>query len=170
MSESTTYESWLKNKTEAQQDSILGKGKAELWRKGEITFRDMLDQTGRPLTLRELQDKISMPETIRAINRKRWSQSFKDKTIEVYNEFAEHGLEIEAHAAHRYLERFSQHPVREIAKGVLNTEPNYFDELSSRNIWYFEDKNLAVIRSTSDDKVITFTPHKRAKNTWKKLK
>ncbi|WP_273384195.1 TipJ family phage tail tip protein, partial [Actinobacillus porcinus] len=49
-----TYENWLKNKTPEQQDAILGKGKADLWRQGVITFRDMLDQSGRPLTLKDL--------------------------------------------------------------------------------------------------------------------
>lgn len=50
------YENWLKSKTTEQQDEVLGKGKAELWRKGIITFRDMLDQSGRPLTLKELKE------------------------------------------------------------------------------------------------------------------
>ncbi|MBV7434498.1 phage head morphogenesis protein [Cardiobacteriaceae bacterium TAE3-ERU3] len=51
----TTYEDWLKSKSVAEQDDILGKGKAALWRDGKITMRDMLDQTGRPLTLEELK-------------------------------------------------------------------------------------------------------------------
>ncbi len=55
--ENITYEDWLRNKTKAQQDEILGKGKADLWRNGVITFRDMLDQSGRPLTLKELKEK-----------------------------------------------------------------------------------------------------------------
>ncbi|AWY03323.1 head morphogenesis protein [Pasteurella phage Pm86] len=55
-----TYEDWLKNKTKAQQDEILGKGKAELWRNGVITFRDMLDQSGRPLTLADLRAKFNI--------------------------------------------------------------------------------------------------------------
>lgn len=48
------YEDWLKGKTAEQQDQVLGKGKADLWRRGVITFRDMLDQSGRPLTLEQL--------------------------------------------------------------------------------------------------------------------
>lgn len=54
-----TYENWLKNKTPEQQDAILGKGKADLWRQGVITFRDMLDQSGRPLTLKQLSVKFA---------------------------------------------------------------------------------------------------------------
>ncbi|MDP8184399.1 minor capsid protein [Phocoenobacter skyensis] len=56
---SMNYEDWLKGKTKAQQDEILGKGKADLWRRNVITFSDMLDQTGRPLTLTELQRKFN---------------------------------------------------------------------------------------------------------------
>ncbi len=33
---------------------MLGKGKADLWRRDVITFADMLDQSGRPLTLKNL--------------------------------------------------------------------------------------------------------------------
>lgn len=55
---SLTYEDWLKNKTPEQQNAILGNGKADLWRKGVITFRDMLDQSGRPLTLKQLSVKF----------------------------------------------------------------------------------------------------------------
>lgn len=49
------YEAWLKSKSAKEQEQVLGKGKAELWRNGTITFRDMLDQSGRPLTLKELK-------------------------------------------------------------------------------------------------------------------
>lgn len=71
--ESTNYEKWLKSKTPEEQDNALGKGKADLWRRGVITFSDMLDQTGRPLTLKELysskntnvENKVSSIEFIR---------------------------------------------------------------------------------------------------------
>ncbi|MDE3964542.1 ADP-ribosyltransferase domain-containing protein [Glaesserella parasuis] len=59
VSEQINYENWLKSKSPEQQDQVLGKGKADLWRRGVITFADMLDQSGRPLTLAELQgDRI----------------------------------------------------------------------------------------------------------------
>lgn len=54
-----TYEQWLKGKGEAFQDRVLGQEKAQMWRDGEISFRDLVDQTGRPLTLEELQDKAT---------------------------------------------------------------------------------------------------------------
>ncbi|HDR0635833.1 TPA: minor capsid protein [Pasteurella multocida] len=63
-----TYEDWLKNKTKAQQDEILGKGKADLWRNGVITFRDMIDQSGRPLTLKELRERFKLDGIDSAVN------------------------------------------------------------------------------------------------------
>ena len=56
----TTYSDWLATKTDAEQDAILGKGKAKMWRDGTITMRDMLDQSGNPMTLKELQDKYGV--------------------------------------------------------------------------------------------------------------
>lgn len=50
----TTFSEFLDNKSKAYQDDLLGKGRAELWRAGKITLRDLLDQNGRPLTLKEL--------------------------------------------------------------------------------------------------------------------
>lgn len=51
------YAEWLKRQSNERQDAILGKGKAALYRAGRITTRDLLDQSGRPLTLAELQAK-----------------------------------------------------------------------------------------------------------------
>jgi len=53
----TDYEHWFESRTVAQQNEILGTGKAQLWREGKISMTDLLDQSGRPLTLQELKDK-----------------------------------------------------------------------------------------------------------------
>lgn len=44
-----TFEEWLKKQSEGRQNTVLGVGKADLWRRGKITFRDLLDQSGRPM-------------------------------------------------------------------------------------------------------------------------
>jgi SPP1 gp7 family putative phage head morphogenesis protein len=54
-----TYEQWLKGKSEEFQNRVLGVEKAQMWRDGEITFRDLVDQTGRPLTIEEMQDRVT---------------------------------------------------------------------------------------------------------------
>ena len=52
------YESWLKGKSSAFQREVLGEGKYKLWKAGRITFTDMIDQRGNPLTLAELQRRF----------------------------------------------------------------------------------------------------------------
>lgn len=54
---SLTFEEWLREKDEGVQNAMLGRGKAELWRSGKISLRDLLDQSGRPLTLADLLKK-----------------------------------------------------------------------------------------------------------------
>lgn len=54
-----TFEQWLKKQSVERQDTVLGTGKADLWRKGKIKFRDLLDQNGRPLTTEELRAKAA---------------------------------------------------------------------------------------------------------------
>lgn len=50
-----TFTQWLKGKSSEFQDELLGRGKADLWRRGKISLQQLLDQTGRPLTLAQLQ-------------------------------------------------------------------------------------------------------------------
>jgi SPP1 gp7 family putative phage head morphogenesis protein len=54
-----TFEQWLKKQSLERQNTVLGVGKADLWRSGKITFRDLLDQNGRPLTTEQLRAKAS---------------------------------------------------------------------------------------------------------------
>lgn len=54
---STTFEDFLQRKGRAFQEKVLGKGRAELWRKKVITLPQLLDLKGNPLTLAELKAK-----------------------------------------------------------------------------------------------------------------
>jgi SPP1 gp7 family putative phage head morphogenesis protein len=55
----TTFEGWLKKQPAARQDTVLGASVADLWRRGKIGFRDLLDQSGRPLTTEQLREKAA---------------------------------------------------------------------------------------------------------------
>lgn len=57
VAESTTFETWLRKQSEARQNRVLGVGKADLWRAGKIGFRDLLDQSGRPLSTEALRER-----------------------------------------------------------------------------------------------------------------
>jgi hypothetical protein len=51
----TTFSQFLEGKSRGFTDDLLGVGRAELWRDGKITLSQLLDQTGRPLSLDELR-------------------------------------------------------------------------------------------------------------------
>lgn len=51
------FEKWMEGKSKAFADDVLGPGRAELWRDGKITLVDLLNQDGRPLSLKELRAK-----------------------------------------------------------------------------------------------------------------
>lgn len=50
-----TYEDWLRNQSRDVQLDVLGQGRLELWEKGKISLRDLIDQRGNPLTLKQLR-------------------------------------------------------------------------------------------------------------------
>lgn len=54
----TKFEDWLGGKSRAFQDDSLGPGRAQLWRDGKITFRELVDGNGRELTLEQLRARI----------------------------------------------------------------------------------------------------------------
>ncbi len=54
ISAKTTFDGFLKRKGKAYQNEMLGRGRADLWRQGKITLKDLVDANGRPLTLAEL--------------------------------------------------------------------------------------------------------------------
>lgn len=57
VSQSTTFNAFLKRKGKAFQDETLGPGRADLWRRGKITLSQLLDLRGNPMTLAQLRRK-----------------------------------------------------------------------------------------------------------------
>lgn len=55
----TSFDDFLKRKSTAYVDEMLGKGRADLWRNGSITLKDLVNGQGRPLTLDELKAKFA---------------------------------------------------------------------------------------------------------------
>lgn len=54
----TSFDEFLKRKSAAYVDEMLGKGRAQLWRDGKITLKDLVSGQGRPLSLDELKAKF----------------------------------------------------------------------------------------------------------------
>jgi len=58
---STTYEQFLKRQPAAFQNEVLGKRKAQLWRKGELSFDQMFDsRTYRELSLADIRRRYGV--------------------------------------------------------------------------------------------------------------
>lgn len=56
-----SYETWLRGKPETFQRQVLGPTKWRLWQQGQLSLTQLIDQTGRPLTLAQLRAKIEAP-------------------------------------------------------------------------------------------------------------
>jgi len=169
---SLNYEDWLKGKSPEEQDAVLGKGKADLWRRGVITFRDMLDQSGRPLTLAQLQDFHQIPETVRKIRRTHWNDSFKNKAEAMYNDFKKSNITLDFHAVQRLAQRIDQNSddYNEVKRMILNDKPNYIEPETGNLVRYNQSKGLAIIQSISDNEIITVvTDRYKPKQVWKKI-
>lgn len=52
-----TYEQWFKTKPESFQRKVLGPGRYDMWKLGKATMVDMIDPSGRPLTLTQLKER-----------------------------------------------------------------------------------------------------------------
>jgi len=60
LNENITFEDWLSRRSKEQQDEQLGAGRAQLWRDGTITLKQLLDLNGNPLTLEQLTEKYRL--------------------------------------------------------------------------------------------------------------
>ena len=58
VSEKLNYKQWFDKQPEAIQLDILGPGKLAIYKRGNLSFRAMIDQQGNPLTIAELEAKI----------------------------------------------------------------------------------------------------------------
>ena len=59
ISADTTFDQYLQRVSKTQQDEMLGKGRADLFREGKISLNQLLDGQGRELTLKELQQRYN---------------------------------------------------------------------------------------------------------------
>ena len=59
----TTFDEWLKNKEEQEPgyaDHMLGAGKAQLWRTGELTFQDLINDRGGAKSLTTIRQELGL--------------------------------------------------------------------------------------------------------------
>ena len=57
VSSKLTYEGWFAEQSAARQEDILGPARFALYKRGKLSFGDLVDGRGNPLTLEELSRK-----------------------------------------------------------------------------------------------------------------
>ena len=58
VSQKLNYTQWFDKQPEATQLDILGPGKLDIYKRGNLSFRNMIDQRGNPLTIAELEKRV----------------------------------------------------------------------------------------------------------------
>ena len=58
-STTSNMEDWFREQSEESQNEMIGKGRADLWREGKADLYQMVNQSGRELSLQELKRRIN---------------------------------------------------------------------------------------------------------------
>lgn len=98
-----TYNDWLKTKGSAFARDLLGPARFAMWEDGTLTMRDMLSQSGRPLTIEQLKSEIEAPRLTGGMAR--WRETMED--IEAAGE----AYLLEANTLFRSLEPHQRKPI-----------------------------------------------------------
>lgn len=104
------------------------------------------------------------------ISHKPWSNEFKEKAEKTHNNFAVLGIIVDVHGLARYLQRFNEIDVSQMAEIIKQTEPNFYDEETEHLIRFLPKKKLAIIQSKKDKQIISFVKRSRESKKWKKIK
>lgn len=102
------------------------------------------------------------------INKKDWSEEFKNTSKQAYDRFREQGEELSVHALSR-LPRLNK-PGYEVIheEDVLNlikTMPNY-SEGEEKMIWFSPSKQLVVIKNKNSGDIVSIVRRKNKKEEW----
>lgn len=163
---------WVKSRSLHELQDQFGKNIGQMLHEGRIGLEDTLDGL-KPLTLEQLQDKLGIPETIRAIERRSWTDTFKEKSAALYYQFEQAGFILDIHAVSR-LSRLEQKGFADIDAGQVldllkSQPPNFYQPDNGRLVYFSEKMQIAVIQSADNNNIITLIRMKKAKAEWKTL-
>jgi SPP1 gp7 family putative phage head morphogenesis protein len=66
VSEKLDFDAWLRRQPKARRKKILGPSRLELFDRGVVTTRDMVDQSNRPITIPDLKRKVELGHFVAA--------------------------------------------------------------------------------------------------------
>lgn len=149
--ESKTFATWIKGKPDGYSEKVFGKTRADLWKAGKISIRDMVDQRGRPLPLSAL---VSMPK---ATKEPSVSKVVKGKKTDKVAKVEKHDEAVRSWVApsERFMDEYAQ---QEAYAKRKYSDPADFEEFKKKHEAYQKqledllttDKGSPVIRADID--------------------
>lgn len=113
----------------------------------------------------KLQNRFS---TYVEINKKDWSEEFKNTSKQAYDRFREQGEELSVHALSR-LPRLNKPGYEVIHEedvlDLIKTMPNY-SEGEEKMIWFSPSKQLVVIKNKNSGDIVSIVRRKNKKEEW----
>ncbi len=100
------------------------------------------------------------------IDKKDWSEDFKNKSKRAYDQYEKKGVTLSAHALSRLprLDRFPEIKEADVLD-LLGGEPNYRNG-NDKMIYFSEEKQLAVVKNKNSGDIVSFVRRKKIKEEW----
>lgn len=102
------------------------------------------------------------------IDKKEWSEDFKNKSRLAYQRFEKKGISLSAHALSR-LPRLNKKGFSEIKEAdvlaLLDEKPNYKDG-DGKMVYFSAKKQLAVVKNKNSGDIVSFVRRKKVKEGW----
>ena len=113
----------------------------------------------------KLQRRFS---TYQEINKKDWSEEFKNKSKQAYDKFAKEDIIMSVHALSRLprlnkpgYETINEEDVLDLLKGRAN-----YSEGKDKTIWFSQDKQLVIIKKKESGDIVSIVRRKNKKEEW----
>ena len=137
---------------------VLGDPVGSLAKFGQLKYNDSEQWE-------KLQNRFS---TYVEINKKDWSEEFKNTSKQAYDRFREQGEELSVHALSR-LPRLNKPGYEVIHEedvlDLIKTMPNY-SEGEEKMIWFSQSKQLVVIKNKNSGDIVSIVRRKNKKEEW----
>lgn len=137
---------------------VLGDSVGSLAKFGQVKYNDSEQWE-------KLQNRFS---TYVEINKKDWSEEFKNTSKQAYDRFREQGEELSVHALSR-LPRLNKPGYEVIHEedvlDLIKTMPNY-SEGEEKMIWFSPSKQLVVIKNKNSGDIVSIVRRKNKKEEW----
>lgn len=108
-------------------------------------------------------------DTYSEINKKAWSDEFKQKSKEAYDRFADNGIYMSVHALSRLL-RLNKPGLPEVSDEELikfiNGKPKY-TEGENKLIYFDSDRQLVAVKNKDTGDIVSVVRRKSLKEVWK---